>query len=863
VGQPEQALELPGIALSEQAQAEATMAGRMLGTPAYAAPEQADGRIDLIDARTDVYGLGAILFEVLTGRPPHESDDTAALLRRIATAPTPHARTIVPTTPPALDAVCAKAMAHERAERYAKAEELARDIERWLADEPVSAFREPIATRLWRRARRHKALVTSSAVLLVAGLLFVSVLAILLEGARERTDQARAEAEANYREAEEQRRRADHNFRQARRAVDDYFTRVSENKLLGLPHLEPLRKELLQKALEYYQKFSQEAGDDPKVKADHATAVFRVATIRSLTGEHQQAEHNYAKAIALYQAFLADAPPDSAASRRHLGVCSSDYAVTLMDDGNMDEAGRLLEQARAVLEPLAAEMPGEVKYRGALARVYLNSALWHNNVGAIDNARRDYEHCRQIQEKIVQESPINGEYQADLALTIMNQGSLVLEHGNPDQALALYREAHGIVEPLVRKHVQAIYYKRLLGALQHNVGMLHRQMSRIDHALAAYDEARRIRSRLAEEHPAVTDYQSDLGATLNNIGDLQLLRRQQKDAFATFNHSADQFRAVAVGTSTNAKYRSALALAHSNIGVVLQQVQKYADARGEHEKALATRAELVRDHPKVVLYQAHLADTHNNLANTLRSLEKSDEARVHYKQSCVAYEALLERVPTNTRYRTSLALAYANLGLLHEEAERFEPALEAFTRALAHRERLARLCPQVPRFQADVADCHTYIANVQRRMGFALRQTTVGAVLAAAPANSLAAAACALLPPDETEYRCFEGVLRELRVAQKIQERIVGVNGVQVDSPTVAATILLAGSQSPDFMACTLNSQSNASTLADYRSGLARIHNLTGNVLRDDKKLFDAFGTYGKQTPTWPRTTKQLRAINP
>src|SRR5207253_555410 len=121
VGGPDEDAALPGVTLTEQAQGDATMAGRMLGTPAYAAPEQAEGRIDLIDARTDVYGLGAILFEVLTGKPPHGAEDTAALLRQIASAATPHARDADASVPPALDAVCARAMARDRRDRYPKA----------------------------------------------------------------------------------------------------------------------------------------------------------------------------------------------------------------------------------------------------------------------------------------------------------------------------------------------------------------------------------------------------------------------------------------------------------------------------------------------------------------------------------------------------------------------------------------------------------------------------------------------------------------------------------------------------------------------------------------------------------------------
>src|SRR5207245_2183773 len=106
------------ISFGDETQIDATHAGQTLGTPAYMAPEQADGRIDLIDRRTDIYGLGAILFEILTGRPPHYGSSTADVLRDIINAETPRARAVEPSVPRALEAICAQAMARARAQRY-------------------------------------------------------------------------------------------------------------------------------------------------------------------------------------------------------------------------------------------------------------------------------------------------------------------------------------------------------------------------------------------------------------------------------------------------------------------------------------------------------------------------------------------------------------------------------------------------------------------------------------------------------------------------------------------------------------------------------------------------------------------------
>ncbi|HKD37517.1 MAG TPA: protein kinase [Pirellulales bacterium] len=154
---------LTPVDISETATLHTTLSGRILGTPAYMAPEQAEGLIEQIDERTDVYGLGAILFEILTGRPPHLYGDTADIIGQIIRDPTPLPRSMNSEIPRALDAICAAAMAKERSRRYPAAEELARDMQRYLADEPVSVYREPLVARAGRFVRHHRTKVAFAA----------------------------------------------------------------------------------------------------------------------------------------------------------------------------------------------------------------------------------------------------------------------------------------------------------------------------------------------------------------------------------------------------------------------------------------------------------------------------------------------------------------------------------------------------------------------------------------------------------------------------------------------------------------------------------------------------------------------------
>ncbi len=148
-----------------------TREGAVLGTPAYMSPEQAAGRQEDVGPASDVYSLGATLYHLLTGLAPIQGGDRDERIGRARSGQFVPARQVKRNVPRALDAVCRKAMALRADDRYASAADLARDVDRWLADEPVSAYRAPLVARLRRWARRHRTLVASGAAAVLAALL--------------------------------------------------------------------------------------------------------------------------------------------------------------------------------------------------------------------------------------------------------------------------------------------------------------------------------------------------------------------------------------------------------------------------------------------------------------------------------------------------------------------------------------------------------------------------------------------------------------------------------------------------------------------------------------------------------------------
>ena len=254
------------LQVSAETAVQDTLQGQVLGTPAYMAPEQAEGRLDQLGPATDVYGLGAILYEILAGTPPFAGSETTELLRQVIHEPPARPRSLVAGTPPALEAVCLKALAKNPAERYGSASELAKEIRHYLADEPVSAYPDPLLVRLGRKARRHRSLVAGLAAAALVAVVSLTAATVLLTAARRRESEARILAQERGEEAEHASVTAQANFQMARAAVEEYCTKVSDDPRLKEKDLEALRKELLQSAVKFHQKFVAQHGDDPALR---------------------------------------------------------------------------------------------------------------------------------------------------------------------------------------------------------------------------------------------------------------------------------------------------------------------------------------------------------------------------------------------------------------------------------------------------------------------------------------------------------------------------------------------------------------------------------------------------------------------
>jgi hypothetical protein len=274
-----------------------TRSGDVLGTPSYMAPEQGEGDIRKVGAATDIHALGAILYEMLTGRPPYRGEgDFETVLQVINQDPVPPSR-LQPGVPRDLETICLKCLEKEPGKRYGGAGHLADDLRRFLNDEPIHARPAGRLRRLGKWARRHPAAAALVIVTFVAGL-------TLFLGAVLATLSLRAE-----------RDRAASHFARAVQAVEDMLTELDDPQLAEDPWTKKKRRQLLEKALAYCTAFLADEAVDEAPAAQTALICKRRADIMRLLERPREAKTAYREAIDRLRP-LADAD-----SRRRLVEC--------------------------------------------------------------------------------------------------------------------------------------------------------------------------------------------------------------------------------------------------------------------------------------------------------------------------------------------------------------------------------------------------------------------------------------------------------------------------------------------------------------------------------------------------------------
>jgi serine/threonine protein kinase len=401
--------------------AQPTDSSTVLGTPSYMAPEQAEGKHAQVDARTDVYGLGAILYELLAGRPPFRAATPLETLKQVVDSEPVRPTSLNPAVPRDLETSCLKCLEKERARRYASAAELADDLRRFLEGRPVSARPVSGAERLRRWARRNP---------LPAGL--TALLALTVTAGLATGFGLWWSAERHSRQEAAARREAEENYQSCREVLGEYLS-VTRDWRLQSPEARQAQREALVKARDFCEGLRRRRPGDVSLRRDLAGIATVLATLDLHDGRLNEAHEAAEAARALWQKLTEEVPGDA---RCRDGLAASLHSLGLVYEhlGRADAAETALCEAIYLWDQLAMD--------GGLSEPALaQAASARDDLTVLANRQWRPQHMiRYCEERCARLSraSVNGNTSTGLRLELLcDLTYLAGAYGNTDRAAAV------------------------------------------------------------------------------------------------------------------------------------------------------------------------------------------------------------------------------------------------------------------------------------------------------------------------------------------------------------------------------------------------------------------------------------------
>ncbi len=553
-----------------------TMTGQFVGSLPWASPEQAEGRLDELDVRSDVYSLGVMLFQLLTDQMPYATTGRPLreAINNICNAEPPALRRIRPELDDEISAIVLKALRKPRESRYQSAGALALDIERYLAGEPIEARGDSLSYMLRKSLRRHRVSVgvaTAFIVMLVAGLVTFATLwrqAALASNA-ERQQALRARSQAERAENEAAKASAINEFLRdlliaadptskrgpnvtMRETLDAASARVSDGTLANEPTIEAAIHATL--GLSYYH-----------------------------LGVHDAARTHMERALELRRKHLGPA-------HRDIADDLSNLAMLTRSEGNLGDAEALYHESLAMYDTI-----GDIHSR-QLGDALTGLGLLLVDKGKFDEAATHFEHCIEL------ERAQPDLKRPSLATALNNYAILLRDRGDFDKAESLFKEAVGLLEAHFGDQ-----HMRVADARE-NLASVWVVRGNFEAALPLYEAGLQTRRRLlGPDHP-------DVASSLNNLGYLNFRLGRFAQSEACYAESLELRRRILPSDHPD------IAVVLNNLGLLYATQDDHARAEVLYREALAIkRARLGDANPSTLLQMA-------NLASSLRKVDRVDEA---------------------------------------------------------------------------------------------------------------------------------------------------------------------------------------------------------------------------------------------
>ncbi|MDA0590527.1 MAG: protein kinase [Planctomycetota bacterium] len=676
------------LRLGELVDATETVAGQVVGSPAYMAPEQAAALNDQVDARTDVYGLGAMLFTILIGHPPHRgtktgktAKDTIELLNRISSGETPRLRDLDPTIPPALDAICAKAMDKGARLRYQDARDLGYDIECFLADEAVTVFKESPLQMVGRWLRKHRTKAQAIAVTLVVVAVVSTISAITVNDAKNQEAIAKEEALAH--------------FEQARRSIDKSLIELSD-KLEEYPGVQELRTRLLEDAAKEYEALAEQKSDQPELKLEIARSLVRLAEVRRLLRDFENAEPTFKRALTALEPLI-DFKDQQSSVRLELAKCLNGLGLCWHklapmpkdgDAGNsVDKAGEHYGLAAKTAKEALKTDTGNVELQRMLARITGNQGTL---LATTDRLSEAFELSRQAVElyRVLASDPGEISDREELARALTALAMAMNQQGEFEASRKALSEAIRIYDRLVKLEPNSTRFLQGLADARLTLANVMSSDGALTERLSLYEECAADYLALVSTRPDVPGYRSSLVVAETNIAQVLYRLGENNDALMHVQTALEQAMTVVNADQTNPESHALEVYVRVTFGQILRDLSMFSDAELAFKSSDDICRELVEAFSENGSYRRLYGEVKNNVGILYLLDGPADDAQQAFVSAIVDFDSALKINPRDTLARNGRAWALNYLADAQLQLGQVDKAARSYGQAIAERTNL-------------------------------------------------------------------------------------------------------------------------------------------------------------------------------